>query len=130
IWEPYSLYRKLLGSKQEKNFSAGIVKNEKKGLSAKIANWVRGNLFIPDPRVFWRKPSVKYLKEYLLRHPVDVIVSTGTPHSMHLIALDLKTLFPNIPWIADFRDPWTELDMLKSYRIHPIIFKKYKKLEH
>jgi len=129
IWEPYSVYRNLLGKDKKQDTSAGVVKSESGGITNKLANWLRGNLFVPDPRVFWRKPSVKYLKNYLSKYPVDIIVSTGTPHSMHLIALDLKKHFPNIPWVADFRDPWSELDMLKSYHIHPFIFKKYKRLE-
>lgn len=130
IWEPYQLYRKLFGKGNDSNDqSAGVVKGESSGWRAKIAKWVRGNLFVPDPRVFWRKSSVKYLENYLKENPVDVIISTGTPHSMHLIGLDLKEKFPDLPWFADFRDPWSELDMLKSYHIHPYVFKKYQALE-
>ena len=126
IWEPYSAYRKLFGKSEEKDLSTGVMKKE--GLKSKIANWLRGNLFIPDPKVFWRKPSVKYLKEYLKEHPVDLIISSGTPHSMHLIAMDLKREL-GLKWIADFRDPWTELDMLEEYHISSSSFKKYRKYE-
>ncbi|MAY83268.1 MAG: glycosyl transferase family 1 [Flavobacteriales bacterium] len=126
IWEPYSTYRKLFGKSEEKDLSTGVMKKE--GLKSKIANWLRGNLFIPDPKVFWRKPSVKYLKEYLKEHPVDLIISSGTPHSMHLIAMDLKREL-GLKWIADFRDPWTELDMLEEYHISSSSFKKYRNYE-
>lgn len=126
IWEPYSVYRKLFSKKGKKEVSTGL--KEMDGLASKMANWIRGNLFIPDPKVYWRKPSVNYLKNYVSKHPVDAIISSGTPHSMHLIGLDLKKEL-NLPWIADFRDPWTELDMLKEYHILPSVFKKYQKME-
>jgi glycosyltransferase involved in cell wall biosynthesis len=126
IWEPYAVYRKLFGKSKDQDLSTGLMK--KKGLTSKIANWVRGNLFIPDPKVFWRKPSVKFLEGYLKKKPVDLIISSGTPHSMHLIALDLKQKL-GLKWVADFRDPWSELDMLKEYHISPSAFKKYRKYE-
>ena len=62
--------------------------------------FLRGNLFIPDPRVTWVRPSVRFLKKYLKEHPVDAIVSTGPPQSMHLIARQLSKA-TNIPWVAD-----------------------------
>ncbi len=126
IWEPYSYYRKLFAKEKDEELSSGI--KEKKGIASKLANWVRGNVFIPDPKVYWRKPSVEFLQKYLKENPVDVIISSGTPHSMHLIALDLKKAL-ELPWIADFRDPWTELDMLNDYHIHPLRMKKYRKME-
>lgn len=73
--------------------------------------WLRGNLFIPDARCFWIQPSVKYLSNYLAKNPVDVIVSTGPPHSMHLIAMQLADKFKT-PWIADFRDPCNKYRLL------------------
>lgn len=128
IWEPYQLGRRLFNQKKGKVNSTGIVSGKDKGIKNTVSNWVRGNLFIPDPKVYWRKPSVKFLVNYLKDHPVDIIVSTGTPHSMHLIALDLKRKL-NIPWVADFRDPWSELDMLKSYHISDFQMRKYKRME-
>lgn len=125
IWEPYRIHHALFKKKKSNN-KAGVVDTGKSGF---WSNWIRGNVFIPDPKIFWRKPSVRFLSNYLAKNPVDAIISTGTPHSMHLIALSLKKHFSTIPWIADFRDPWTELDMLKSYHIHPICMKKYRALE-
>lgn len=126
IWEPYGFYRNLFGKQKEAALSTGL--KDKKGFASYLANWIRGNLFIPDPKVFWRKPSVRFLKKYLQESPVDLIVSSGTPHSMHLIAYDLKEAL-GIPWIADFRDPWSELDMLKDYHISSSRMEKYRKLE-
>ncbi|MGM9762467.1 MAG: glycosyltransferase [Candidatus Cryptobacteroides sp.] len=88
------------------------INSQKKSLGQKLSMWIRGNLFIPDPRCMWIGPSVKYLKKYLAEHPVDVIVSTGPPQSMHLIARKLH-LATGIPWIADFRDPWTRMFYFK-----------------
>ena len=125
IWEPYQLHKLISGKQDKASKSAGVVDSKKSYLS----NWIRGNVFVPDPKIFWRKPSVKFLKNYLKDNPVEVIISSGTPHSMHLIALDLKRSFPTIAWVADFRDPWSELDMLESYHILPIRMKRYQKLE-
>jgi len=125
IWEPYQLHKLISGKQSESSKTAGVVDTNKSYWS----NWIRGNVFVPDPKVFWRKPSVKFLKSYLQENPVEAIISSGTPHSMHLIALDLKQSFPTVPWITDFRDPWTELDMLESYHILPLRMKRYRKLE-
>ncbi|OIP48016.1 MAG: glycosyl transferase family 1 [Flavobacteriaceae bacterium CG_4_10_14_3_um_filter_31_253] len=73
-----------------------------------LMSFIRGNFFIPDPKIFWVHSSVKFLQNYLNNHPIDVIISTGPPHSMHLIAMQLKKK-NTLKWIADFRDPWTDL---------------------
>ena len=116
IWEPYQLFNRLTGKKTEKANVA--LMSEKKGNSRlqKLAMTLRGNLLIPDPRCFWIKPSVKFLTEYLKDHPVDAIVTTGPPHSMHMIGLGLHKQ-TNIPWIADFRDPWTNIDFYKDLHL-------------
>lgn len=115
IWEPYSAYKMFTGRKKEERLGAGMLSEKKKsGLKDKVSVWIRGNFFIPDARKFWIKPSVKYLSDYLQKHPVDAIISTGPPHSMHMIALGLKQRFPELPWIADFRDPWTNIDFYQE----------------
>jgi len=114
IWEPYSLYKRLTGRKKTDQLGAGFA-SEKKGIgkTEQLSRWIRGNIFIPDARRFWIRPSVRYLKQWLKQHPVDTIVSTGPPHSMHLIALRLKEEL-GIPWLADFRDPWTNIDFYED----------------
>ncbi len=107
IFEPH----KYLGKKSNPNIGAGLTHQGKVGLVQKAVIWVRGNLFVPDARVFWIKPSVRFLSTYLKQHTeIDTIISTGPPHSMHLIGLGLKKRFPAINWAADFRDPWTQID--------------------
>lgn len=117
IVEPYGFYRRLTGGGADAN---GPVKQKevnpinggKKSLKQKISMFIRGNFFIPDPRCLWVAPSVKFLKKYVKENPVDIIVSSGPPHSMHLIAMKLSEA-TGLPWIADFRDPWTKLFYLK-----------------
>ncbi len=94
----------------------------------KLLSFIRGNFFTPDAKVLWVKPSVEFLTDYLTENPVDVIISTGPPHSMHLIAQQLKESF-HIPWMADFRDPWTDLYYNKEFFQLGFAKRKNKRLE-
>jgi len=129
IWEPYDLYKAFLGrSRQDKVYSGFINEKKKASLAQRISVFIRGNFFIPDARMFWIKPSVKFLKEYLNNHPVDAIVSTGPPHSMHLIAEAVHRI-TGIPWVADFRDPWTNIDFYRDLHLTSRADKKHHQLE-
>ena len=129
IWEPYSFYKKITKGESTPKIDSGTLNNHKSpGIISQLSVWIRGNLFIPDARKFWITPSVKFLRKYLREHHVDVIISTGPPHSMHLIALKLKEEL-NIPWLADFRDPWTDIDYYKEMKISSFADKRHKKLE-
>lgn len=128
IREPYQLAEKL--NKSNKKFKAGqfdVGKNQ--SWKSKLSIWIRGNFFIPDARVFWVKPSVKFLKKYLREHHIETIVTTGPPHSLHLIGLGLKKEFPGLKWIADFRDPWTEISYYKHLKLTKNSDKKHRELE-
>lgn len=129
IREPYQWYRKLTGKKKDSAIQTGFLSEvKKKSWKEKLSIWLRGNLFIPDARVFWVRPSVRFLRHYLLLNPVDLIISTGPPHSMHLIAMQLNKIL-NIPWIADFRDPWTNIDYYGDLMITKWADNIHKKLE-
>ena len=129
IWEPYDIYRKITGKKKNDKFKAGYISEASSGnWKSRFSVFIRGNFLIPDPRKFWIRPSIKYLSIYLKDNPVDLIVSTGPPHSMHLIALGLKKKF-DIPWIADFRDPWTDIDFYHKLKLSKWADKKHKRLE-
>lgn len=129
IWEPYHLFRKLTGQKSDAKFKAGYISEASSGnWKSRLSVFIRGNFLIPDPRKFWIRPSVKYLSEYLAENNIDAMVSTGPPHSMHLIALNLKKKF-DIPWIADFRDPWTQIDFYDKLKLTTLADKKHRKLE-
>ena len=129
VWEPYSFYKRITGQKQDQRINSSFVTESKKPrLTEKMAVWVRGNFFIPDARRYWLKPSVKFLSEYLSTNPVDIIVSSGPPHTMHLIANELKKR-TGLPWVADFRDPWTNIDFYKELMLTSFADKKHKRLE-
>ncbi|MBK9488199.1 MAG: hypothetical protein IPO07_04910 [Haliscomenobacter sp.] len=129
IWEPYQLYKQFLGRKKEEKIYSGFINEGKKeSLAQKVSVFIRGNFFIPDARMFWIKPSIKYLTKYLKEHPVDAIVSTGPPHSMHLIAEGVHKA-TGIPWVADFRDPWTNIDFYKDLRLTSWADARHKALE-
>jgi len=93
-----------------------------------LAVWVRGNFFIPDARKFWIKPSIRFLSNEFRSKPFDVVITNGTPHSVHLIGLGLKQKF-DIKWIADFRDPWTQVDYFDNLMLTKWARKKHLKLE-
>lgn len=129
IWEPYQFYKKFTGKKKTDKVHAGLLSDKKHtGWMEQLAVWIRGNLFIPDARKFWIKPSIRFLNNYLIDNKVDAIVSTGPPHSMHLIALGIKMKL-KIPWLADFRDPWTDIDFYNDLKISAFADRKHKRLE-
>lgn len=120
IWEPTA----LLFWKKSKQQTKGISNVSKGG----FLSFIRGNFFIPDPKVFWVKPSVSYLQKYLDNHTIDVIISTGPPHSMHLIAEKLHQK-NTVKWLADFRDPWSDLYYNKDFNQLAFAKNKNKRLE-
>ena len=130
IWEPFNAYKALTGKKGKK-LQTGFLneggKQDKKWLQ-KLSLWMRANLFIPDAKKFWIKPSIKQLTDFLTEHPVDLIVSTGPPHTTHLIALGLKRA-TGTPWLADFRDPWTNIDWFDKLPMTRLAIARHKKLE-
>lgn len=128
IWEPYQIAEKF--SKSNKKFKGGqfdVGKNQ--SFISKLSIFIRGNFFIPDARKFWVKPSIKFLKHYLKENHIDTIVTTGPPHSLHLIGLGLKKELPNLKWIADFRDPWTEISYYKHLKLTSGSDRKHRQLE-
>lgn len=128
IWEPYQLAEKL--NKSNKKFKAGQFDvGNNQSWKSKLSIWVRGNFFIPDARVFWVKPSIQFLEKYLKENNIDTIVTSGPPHSLHLIGLGLKDKLPGLKWIADFRDPWTEISYYKHLKLTKSSDKKHRQLE-
>ncbi len=120
IWEPYNFYKQFTGRKKEEKIQTAFL-TEKKGklhFLEEVAVWIRGNMFIPDARKYWIRPSVKLLTNFLKDHPMDAVVTTGPPHSAHLIGLHLKEKL-GIRWLADFRDPWTNIDYYHSLKLGP-----------
>ncbi|MBL7877984.1 MAG: glycosyltransferase [Cyclobacteriaceae bacterium] len=129
IWEPYSLYKLFTGKKNKETIHRNTIKTGNKiSVAEKISLWIRGNLFIPDTRCFWIKPSIFFLNRKLFNEKFDAIISTGPPHSNHLIALKLYNK-NKIPWLADFRDPWTTMDYYQDLRLTRWADKRHHDLE-
>ncbi len=131
IFEPYAWYNMLTGKKKNAPFQHGFLKDQqdkKPRFSEQLAIWIRGNFFIPDARTFWVRPSVRFLRDYVKKHPVDLIVSSGPPHSLHLIAKGLKKN-SHLPWVADFRDPWTGIYYFDKLKLTALAKKIHHRLE-
>ena len=128
IFEPYSIAG-LFSKKETETISSGIIsKEENQSVLQKAMLYIRGNYFIPDARKFWVKPSVKALSEELKKGNYDAIITTGPPHSLHLIGQKLKEE-TGIKWIADFRDPWTQIGYHEKLKLTENSRKKHEKLE-
>lgn len=125
IWEPYGIGKKVSGeaisNSPTSNNSAGFIKS--------VLTWLRGNLLFPDPRIFWVRPSVQFLESFLRDNAIDTIITTGPPHSIHLIGQRLKKKNPKLKWIADFRDPWSEWGMLLSFKLTQWAHNRHKIME-
>ena len=155
ILEPYAVFNALTGNKRGKSSSKNPGKTSEypgkaqkdsatvsvdsgavnpinavgpKSPIMRLSLWIRANVFVPDPRCLWIRPSVRFLKQYLREHPVDAIISTGPPHSMHLIARALHRS-TGIPWTADFRDPWTRIFYFKHLPLTSRSRKRYAAME-
>ncbi len=128
IKEPYRL-AKLVSAKATTKISSGIIpKQKKQSLIQRLLLYVRGNFFIPDARIKWVKPSVSFLIDYMSSHHIDTVITTGPPHSLHLIGLELKQR-SNIKWMADFRDPWTTIGYHKQLKLSRSSAQKHLQLE-
>lgn len=128
IIEPYSLQRLLFKGSDNTVFG---VTNNKENWKSKLSLWLRSNVFIPDPKLLWIKPSAKYLEKYIKENNIEHVITTGPPHSMHLIGLRLKKkLGTQINWLADFRDPWVEIDFFHHLPMSELVRNRHKELEN
>ncbi|RRQ48757.1 glycosyl transferase family 1 [Maribacter algicola] len=127
IFEPYGLSKLISGSKTER-ISSGVITEKNQSVLERIMLWVRGNFFIPDARKFWVNPSVRFLGPILKEEGIETIITTGPPHSLHLIGLKLKER-SGLQWIADFRDPWTSIGYHQKLKLTTSAQKKHKELE-
>ncbi len=110
IFEPLHLFKKLSGRKESDPLTNLVhVRDQTPSFTDKLGIWVRANFFIPDARSFWIRPSVRFLTDYLRNHPVDAIFSDGPPHTNTAIACEVSKI-TKTPWLADFQDPWTQVD--------------------
>jgi glycosyltransferase involved in cell wall biosynthesis len=131
IWEPYESFSKLSGAMGQKKPAkpTDLVSTKNSSLFQRISTFIRANFFIPDPRVFWVRPSVKFLNDFLRENGIRTIITTGPPHSIHLIGHKLKKKNPSLRWLADFRDPWSEWGLLDSLKVSTPIRNIHRRLE-
>ncbi len=128
IFEPYR-FASVLSRKKTERISSGIIQATNQSLTEKLLLWIRGNFFIPDARKYWVRPSVEFLHGILEKESIDTIITTGPPHSVHLIGHFLKQ-HNKVQWIADFRDPWTSIGYHKKLKLTSLAKNKHKELEH
>ena len=129
IWEPYELYKRFTNKGKDERVYSGLMNDAATpSLAQRAAVWIRGNLFIPDARRFWIAPSVRRLADYLKERPVDALLSTGPPHTTHLIARNLRRRTAT-PWLADFRDPWTNIDFYDQLMLTPWADRRHRRGE-
>lgn len=130
IWEPFSIFHRITGNKERGNVQQGLIlEKSKKSWKDKLIVWIRGNVFIPDPRVFWVKSSVIFLMDYLKKEKINIVITTGPPHSMHLIGMGLKRFSKDVKWLADFRDPWSDWDILPKLNTGAMAMKRHRLYE-
>ena len=127
IREPYATARLFLGDKA-RSMSSGILRDSDSNMTERLALWVRGNFFIPDARKSWVKPAIQKASQLIKEGNIKTVVTTGPPHSVHLIGLGLKK-HHELNWIADFRDPWTSIGYHSKLRLTKSSQRKHKELE-
>lgn len=128
ISEPHKVAN-LISKDAAQTISKGIIPKQKnQSLIQRMLIYVRGNFFIPDTRKNWVKPSVKYLSQIISQQDIDTVITTGPPHSLHLIGMQLKADL-NVRWIADFRDPWTTIGYHSKLKLNAASRQKHKQLE-
>ncbi len=112
--EPLKIYSLITTGDKTKGIPHGDIHKERKGLLNRLSIYIRGNFFIPDARVGWNRFAIKKARQIISENSIDTIITTGPPHSTHLIGLQLKKEF-RVNWLADFRDPWTEIFYNKDF---------------
>jgi glycosyltransferase involved in cell wall biosynthesis len=103
--------------------SAGFATNDDNSFTGKIIRFIRGNFFIPDPRRGWNRYAVREASRLIESHGIRYLITTSPPHSTQLIGITLRKKFPQLKWIADLRDPWTDIYYYKSF-LHTLLARK------
>ena len=120
-FEPFEAYLKLTKRKQVP-YSGFANEAENPSFVQKLSRFVRGNFFLPDARKGWNSYAFKQALTCAQNHSFAAVITTGPPHSTHLVGLKLQKAL-NLPWIADFRDPWTDIYYYNS--LYPTKLAKY-----
>jgi glycosyltransferase involved in cell wall biosynthesis len=124
--EVFQFYKKTIG--KGKVPAAGFSNESQPGFLQKLSRFIRGNVFIPDPRKGWNKYAIPKAIEIMRAEKIDIVLTSSPPHSTQLIGLELKRQF-NAKWIADFADAWTDIYWYKELRHLPFARKQDAKYE-
>ncbi len=106
----------LYNRDQSKIPHSGFASGTERGLKSAISRFIRGNFFIPDPRRGWNRSAFRKALGLIRSENIRHIVTTSPPHSTQLIGLRLKRRLPHLKWVADLRDPWTEIYYYDIFR--------------
>lgn len=129
VWEPSRFLKNIGFGGASSRLGAESGQHAKTPWSKRLISWVRARAFVPDARIGWVKPTSRAILERLREQPVDLVVTTGPPHSMHLIGLRIKKA-TDLPWIADFRDPWSTMDYLDDFGLPQRTRLRIRRMEH
>ncbi|NNE34705.1 MAG: glycosyltransferase family 4 protein [Rhodothermales bacterium] len=105
-WDPYASYARILGRSKDDTVGVAFVREESAGLRQRVGLWIRANVFTPDARYGWVPFARKAADTLYREQPFDAVLTTGPPHSTHLVGRGLARKW-GVPWVADMRDPWT-----------------------
>jgi len=85
----------------------------------------------PDEKIGWYDYAVTAGEKILQTQKIDAILSSSIPQTCHLIAKDLAEKY-HIPWVADFRDLWSQNHYLSDSHLKMYFEKKLeiKTLKH
>jgi len=118
-FEPLKIYSFLISGNSKKGIPQGEIKSKKRNLIISVSKFIRGSLFIPDARKLWNIFAFRKAKKIIIKEEISLVITTGPPHSTHFIGNQLKNRF-KLKWIADFRDPWSDLyynkDLIRTKR--------------
>ena len=122
-------FLKLFFKTKTKAYAKGLIPTaSKQGVLDRFLIFIRGNFFIPDARISWVKPSVDFLSDYISKNKIDAIITTGPPHSVHLIGMRLKAKHL-LKWFSDFRDPWVDINYHHQLKLTKNAQKQHMRLE-
>lgn len=127
--EFFALFKRLSGRKKEDKIETYILNRQSVSMKDKLFRWIRQNVFVPDARLGWVPFAVKAGKKIIKEQKPVLIFSSSPPHSLHLAARQLAQ-WSGLPWVADFRDPWTDAFWDKDIKRTKWAGRKNKALEY
>ncbi len=106
--DPFRFYKLFTGKKSGSTIPTAILTQKKTKPAEKLASFIRANFFIPDARIGWVPFAFYFSHKLIVNENIDTVFISSPPHSSQLTGLLLKKVKP-IKWVADLRDPWTDI---------------------